>query len=160
MSLALALAVVAPRASAFRYVAQGHGFGHGHGHGRFALGAQILKDPAAAKEHVATATEFVLRGVNATEEQKDKARQVTDRLVDDLGPLAARHRELHASLVRELAKPEIDRAAIEKLRQQGIALADEASKVALAGVEDVGDVLTPEQRAELIQFAARFHGER
>jgi Spy/CpxP family protein refolding chaperone len=154
-----ALAAVAPRAWAFRGMS-GRGFaGHfGHGPARHGLGAQLLRDPAAAKEHVALATEFVLRGVNATDEQQEKARQVTDRLVDQLGPLAERHHALHAALVQELAKPQIDRAAVEKLRQQGMALADEASKVALAGVEDVGDVLTPEQRAELVAFARRFHG--
>ena len=154
-----ALAAVAPRAWAARGMG-GHGFaGHfGHGPGPRAFAAQLLKDPAAAKEHVAMAAEFVLRGVNATDEQKEKARQVTDRLVDQLGPLAERHHSLHAALVQELAKPQIDRAAVEKLRQQGIALADEASRVALAGVEDVGDVLTPEQRADLVAFARRFHG--
>jgi Spy/CpxP family protein refolding chaperone len=158
LALALVLTAVAPRAMAFRQFAHGHGFGHGPG--RHAFGAQILKDPAAAKEHAGLAAEFVLRGVNASDEQKEKVRQVTDRLVDQLGPIAARHHELHAALVRELGKPEIDRAAIEKIRQQGMALADEASKLALAGLEDVGDVLTAEQRAELIELGRRFHRDR
>lgn len=158
LALALAFAAVAPRAWAFRQFAHGHGFGHGPD--RHAFGAQILKDPAAAKEHAALAAEFVLRGVDATDEQQQKVRQVTDRLVDQLAPLAERHHELHAALVRELGKPEIDRAAIETIRQQGIALADEASKLALAGLEDVGDALTAEQRAELIELGRRFHRER
>lgn len=154
---AAALAMMAPRAWAFRGLG-GHGFG-GHGHGRGAFAAHLVKDPAAAKEHVAMATEFVLRGVDATAEQKQKAREVTDRMVDQMGPLAQRHHELHGAMVRELAKPQIDRAAIERIRQQGIALADEASKVAVTGVADLGDVLTPEQRAELIEFASRLRGE-
>jgi Spy/CpxP family protein refolding chaperone len=154
---AAALVSFAPRAWAFR--AMGGGFaGHGFG-GRHAFGGQLLKDPARAKEHAALATEFVLRGVNASEEQKQKARQISDRLVDQLGPLAQKHRALHQALVAEFAKPQIDREAIEKLRRQGMGLADEATKTALASIEDLGDVLTPEQRTDLIELARRFHGE-
>jgi Spy/CpxP family protein refolding chaperone len=162
---AAALAATAPAAWAFR-AARGHGFGAhafmargfgGHGgHGAFA--AQILSDPAAAKEHVATMSDFVLRSVSATDDQKQKTRQITDRLVDQLAPLVEKHRDLHAAMVAELAKPEIDRAAIEKLRQDAMALADEASKVAVAGVADIGDVLTPEQRKDLIDLGRRLHG--
>ena len=162
---AAALAATAPAAWAFR-AARGHGFGAhafmargfgGHGgHGAFA--AQILSDPAAAKEHVATMSDFVLRSVSATDDQKQKTRQITDRLVDQLAPLVEKHRDLHAAMVAELAKPEIDRAAIEKLRQNAMALADEASKVAVAGVADIGDVLTPDQRKELIDLGRRLHG--
>lgn len=155
---AAALVSFAPRAWAFRAVHAGGFGGHGFG-GRHAFAGQLLKDPARAKDHVATATEFVLRGLNASDEQKQKARVITDRLVDQAGPLAERHRALHEALVRELAKPQIDRAAIEKLRQQGMGLADEASRTALAGVEDLGDILTPEQRADLVELAQRFHGD-
>ena len=144
----------------------GHGFGAhafmargfgGHG-GRGAFAAQMLSDPAAAKEHVATMSDFVLRSVNASAEQKQKTRQITDRLIDQLGPLAEKHHQLHAAMVAELAKPQIDRAAIEKLRQDGLALADEASKIAIDGLADVGDVLTPEQRKDLIDLGRRLHG--
>lgn len=154
------LAAVAPRASAFRGFA-GHGFGGhrwGGGHGRGAFAAQMLRDPAAAKEHVAAASDFVLRSVSATAEQKQKTRQITDRLIDQLGPLAERHRELHEAVVAELSKPQIDRGAIEKLRQDGLGLADEASRIALDGIADIGEVLTPEQRRELVDLGRRFHG--
>lgn len=161
---AAALAAVAPRAWAFRAFpgrglyphAIGGGSRGGHGHGAFAT--QMLEDPAAAKEHVATASEFVLRSVNASAEQKQKARQITDGLIDQLGPLAERHRELHAAMVGELSKAQIDRAAIEKLRQDGLALADEASRIAVDGVADLGEVLTPEQRRELVDLGRRLHG--
>jgi periplasmic protein CpxP/Spy len=148
------LAAVAPRASAYRAMG-----GCGFGHGRHAFGAQVLKDPEAAKQHVGMAVEWALRGVDATEDQKQKARQITDRFIDQLAPEIQRHRDFHQALVRELAKPEIDRAALERLRQQEIALADTASKQALTAVADLGEVLTPEQRSELVAFVHRFHGE-
>ena len=148
-----ALGAVAPRVWAFHGM-QGHGFGHGHG----GFGAQILKDPAAAKEHAGMAVEFALRGVNATDEQKQQARRVTDRLVDELGPIAEQHRGHREAIAKELAKPQIDRAAIEKLRQQELELADRASKLAVDGFADIADVLTVEQRQDLMAFAHRFHG--
>jgi Spy/CpxP family protein refolding chaperone len=150
-----ALAAVAPRASAYRAFA-GRGFS---GPGRHAFGASILKDPAAAKEHAGVAVEWALRGVNATDEQKQQARRITDRLIDDLAPSIEKHRGFREAMARELAKPEIDRGALERLRRDEIALADEASKRAVAAIADLGEVLTPEQRAELVAFVHRFHRE-
>ena len=49
--------------------------------------------------------------------------------------------------------------ALERLRQQEIALADAASKQAVTAIGDLGEVLTPEQRSELVAFVHRFHGE-
>lgn len=155
--LAALAAFAAPRAWAYRG-ALGQGFaGHGsHGRG---FGARILKDPAAAKAHAGMALEWVLRGINGSEEQKRKAKAVSDGLIDQLGPFTERHRELREAFAAELAKPQIDRGAIERLRRQGIALADEASRTAVAAVADLAEVLTPEQRTELLEFAHRFHGE-
>jgi Spy/CpxP family protein refolding chaperone len=149
----VAFAAVAPRALAHRALA-GHGF---CGHHPFR--AQMLADPAAAKDHAGMAVEWALRGVDATEEQKQKARRITDLLVDQLGPVVEKHRAHREAIVRELAKPEIDREALERLRREEVALADEASKVAVGSIADLGDVLTPEQRKELLAFAHRFHGE-
>jgi|RhiMetdeSRZDD1v2_1073273.scaffolds.fasta_scaffold203529_1 periplasmic protein CpxP/Spy len=146
------LGLMAPRAMAFRGL---HGsFGHGHR----GFGAQILKDPAAAKEHAAAAVEFALRSVNATDEQKQQARRITDRLVDELGPMAEAHRVNREAIAKEFTKPQIERAAIERLRQQELELADRASKLAVTGFADLADVLTAEQRQDLIAFAHRFHG--
>ena len=149
-----ALVAVTPRAFARGFA--GHGFG---GHGRHAFGAQLMKDPAAAKQRAGMAVEWVLRGVDATEEQKQQARRITDRLVDQLGPVVEKHRGFRESMARELAKPEIDREALERLRREEIALADQASKLAVSSIADLGEVLTVEQRAELISFAHRFHAE-
>jgi Spy/CpxP family protein refolding chaperone len=149
------LAAVAPRASAYRAFVGGHGFGHS----RHGFGAGVMKDPAAAKEHAGMAVEWVLRGVDATEEQKQQARRITDRLIDELSPSIEKHRGFREAMARELVKPEIDREALEKLRQEELALADAASKRLVAAIADLGDVLTPEQRAELVAFAHRFHAE-
>ncbi len=150
------LVAVAPRASAYRALV-GQGFGGGHG--RHAFGARLLKDPAAAKRHAGMAVEWALRGVDATDEQKQQAKRITDRLIDDISPSIEKHRGFREAMVRELAKPEIDREALERLRREEIALADQASKQAMTAIADLGEVLTPEQRAELVAFAHRLHAE-
>lgn len=151
----VALTALAPRASAFRSLTAGHGFGGRH-HGFFALNAH---DPAAAKQHVGTAVELALGGIGASEEQKQQARKITDRTIDELMPLVSQHREHHAAIVHELAKPQIDRQAIEKLRKEELALADQASKDVLDAVAELAEALTPEQRGQLIDLARRLHGE-
>jgi Spy/CpxP family protein refolding chaperone len=158
LAVVAAVASVAPVAWAFRGFS-GHSFGgHGFGGHRGHFGMLLTHDPAAAKQHAGMAIEFALRGVNANDEQKQQARRIAERLIDELGPLAEQHHEHHQALVRELGKAQIDRAAIEQLRKQELALADQASKAALGAVTELADVLTPEQRNELIDFARRFHG--
>jgi Spy/CpxP family protein refolding chaperone len=154
-----ALAVVGALVAAAPLVGA-HGFsGHGgFGHGRHGLGAQILKDPEAAKRHAGMAVEWALRGVDATDAQKQQARQITDRLVDELGPLAARHREHRAAIHQALSGSKVDREALEQLRRKELALADQASTLAVDAFADLAELLTPEQRQELIAFAHGFHG--
>lgn len=132
----------------------GQGFA---GHGRHGFGEQILKDPDAAKRHAGMAVEWALRGVDASDEQKQQARRITDRLVDELGPLAARHREQRATVHRALTSPEVDREALESSRREALALADQASTLVVGAVADLGELLTPQQRQELAAFAHRFH---
>jgi Spy/CpxP family protein refolding chaperone len=150
------LASVTPQVWA--HAVGGHGFGHGFGgHGHRGFGAQILKDPDAAKRHAGMAVEWVLRGVDATEEQKQQAKKIADRLIDQLGPVAAKHQEQRQAIARELGKAQIDREALERLRRIELSLADEASKVAVDAFADLAETLTPEQRQELLSFAGRFH---
>jgi len=148
-----AFAAVAPQAWAHAF--SGHAFG-GHGHRGF--GAQILKDPDAAKRHAGMAVEWVLRGVDATDEQQQQAKKIAERLVDELAPLAATHHENRKAIAQALSSAEIDRESLERLRRQELALADQASKLAVDAFADAGEVLTPQQRQELVSFAHRFHG--
>jgi len=152
--VALALAVLGagvmavPTALAFRGFG-GHG-GHGFGHG-------LAQDPERAREHAAFGVEWAFRAVDATEAQKAEGKAVVERLVDQVIPLAERHRAHREAVARELVKPQIDRVALEQLREEGMAMADEASRIAVDGVADLAEVLSPEQRAELLELLHRFH---
>ena len=145
--VALALAVLGvgvmavPTAMAFRGLG-GHGFGH---------------DPERARERAAVGVEWAFRAVDATEEQRAEGKVVVDRVVDRLIPLGERHREHREAVARELVKPEVDRVVLDQLRREGMAMADEASRVVIDGVADLAEVLSPEQRVELLGLLHRFH---
>ena len=150
VAAAIAAFGLAPRAMAFH-----RDMGTFGGHHHFGAG---LGDPEAAKDRIGAATEWMLKTVDGTDEQKQAARRISDRLVDELTPMAERRKALHEALVRELAKPEVDRAELERLRQEGVKLADDASKSAVAAMGDFATVLTPEQRGQLVEWAQRVHG--
>jgi Spy/CpxP family protein refolding chaperone len=106
--------------------------GHGHMH-------------AMMHAHIA----HMLEVAGATPEQKAKIHQIMMGAMQSLGPphhkLAGTHQELHAILTA----PTIDRAALERLRAERMADADQASRVVVQALADAAEVLTPEQRAKL-----------
>jgi Spy/CpxP family protein refolding chaperone len=124
-------------------------FGRGHGHGGH--------DPEHAREHAALAAEWVLRSVDASDEQQARVREIVGSSFDALAPLVEEHRAHHEAIVELLAQPQIDREALESLRAQELALADAASRTLVASLADVAETLSPEQRAELLELAERFH---
>ncbi|RZT09533.1 protein refolding chaperone Spy/CpxP family [Duganella sp. CF402] len=98
--------------------------------------------------------------VQATDAQKAKIDPLVKAAMADLKPLHEQLYELHKKLLEQASAPTIDRAALEATRQQGLALADKASKRIIQLVADVGDTLTPEQRKKLADHIGRLHGRR
>jgi hypothetical protein len=146
----LGIGVIAvPSVMAFRSVGghQGHGFGH-----------RMLRDPEQARAHAAVAVEWAFRAVGATAQQQEEGRIVAERLIDQLLLLREQHLAHRQAMARELLEPQIDRAALEVLRAEGVGMADEASRIIVEGVADLAEVLSPTQRAELLELAHRFHG--
>jgi Spy/CpxP family protein refolding chaperone len=122
-----------------------------HSHGRFAS-----LDPEAAHERIELAVELVLGRVDASEAQIEEVKTILAGSFVDLHPLMAEHKANREAFVAELAKSEIDRNALEGLRSAEMALADQASNRVVNVLVAVAEVLTPEQRTELIEFAQRF----
>ena len=141
-------ALVSTQASGF-FGHSGHS-GHGHrGHFR--------KNPEMAREHAEFAASWVLGRIDATDDQKEQVQAIIGNGVENLVGLAQQHRENHEAWRVELSKSTIDRVALEELRKSGIELADTASTRLIEALADAAEVLTPEQRAELMEMADRFH---
>jgi Spy/CpxP family protein refolding chaperone len=92
-----------------------------------------------------------LDAVGATVEQKSQIQAIIKQAFTDLADLRGQRRTHRQTLHSLLAQPVIDRAQIETLRVQLLALDDVASKRWLKAVADAAEVLTPEQRAAMAQ---------
>ena len=55
-----------------------------------------------------------------------------------------------------LTQPSVDRGSLEDLRRAELQLAEGASQRIVTALADIADVLTPEQRAELVKMAQRW----
>ena len=58
-------------------------------------------------------------------------------------------------LVTELARPQVDAEALERIRADGVTMVDSASKKLVGAVVDASEVLTSEQREELARMVGR-----
>jgi Spy/CpxP family protein refolding chaperone len=108
-------------------------------------------NPERAQEHAQRMASHLARAVDATEEQKLKLTAIAQTIAKEIGPvhekMQAAHKKAHALLLQ----PTTDRTALEALRVEQIALADDVSKKLTQALADAADVLTPEQRTKLAQ---------
>lgn len=96
--------------------------------------------------------------IDATAEQQDKLRAVVRGAVKDLLPVREKLLAARATARDLLTQQTIDRAAIEKLRADQIAVHDATSKRVIQAVADAAEVLTPEQRRKLADMLPRHGG--
>jgi len=109
-----------------------------------------------ARDHAEFFAAFALHRLDATPDQQQRVEKIIDGTVDSLFPIVEKHRSNRDQLHAILEAPTIDRAAIERLRVEEIGLADNLSRVVASALGDTAEVLTTEQRAELIQHLDRF----
>jgi protein CpxP len=127
-------------------------FGH-----HAALG--VTADPAKMDAHVERMVKHFAAEADATPEQREKLTTIAKDLARDMAPLREKLRTARTQGVQLLAAPTIDRAALEKLRVEQIALADASSKRMTQALADAGEALNPEQRKKLAERMQKM-GER
>lgn len=124
------------------------------GHGRHDWGS----DPERAQKHARFMTGFVLDEVDATPEQTEQVTAIVLAFVQEAQALRELHQERRELLLAELSRPEISRESIQTLRAQELASIDALSQKLADAVVDAASILTPEQRARLVEYAEEMHG--
>jgi Spy/CpxP family protein refolding chaperone len=142
-----------------------HGGGFGGGFGGFGPGGRHMDrggqtDPEAMKRRVDASVRWMLADVNATDAQREKIAAIVEATRKEMAPLREKHREARRAVMELLAKPNVDRAAIEAIRAQEIQSADAMSRRFVQSLADVAEVLTPEQRAQLAEKMKSRRGHR
>ena len=133
-------------------------FGHGRGgwHRGGLMGAAL--DPARLDERLDHMLRHLYVEVDATDAQKQQLGPIVKGAVRDLLPLHERIHEARSQAVALLSQPTVDRAALEALRAGQVQVWEQASRRLTQVLADVADVLTPEQRKQLAERAARWRG--
>jgi periplasmic protein CpxP/Spy len=112
--------------------------------------------PEAQAERLEFATDWMLKKVDATDEQKQKVKDIVKAAAQELTPLRDQHRKHRDDFLAALTQTNVDRQTLEQLRQAELQLAQDASNRIVQALADVADVLTPEQRTELVKLAEQF----
>ncbi|HXM83370.1 MAG TPA: Spy/CpxP family protein refolding chaperone [Burkholderiales bacterium] len=126
-------------------------FAHG---GRHGFGAGPI-DPAEMNERIERFVKHLAVEARATPDQQEKLAVIAKDAAKELAPLREQAREARRQAIELFSAPNVDRAAIEKLRATQIRLADGASRRLTQALADAAEVLTPEQRKTLAERAAR-----
>ncbi len=116
----------------------------GHGHGEHMAAAEMIQHRVDA----------MLRIVDATPEQKTRIHDIAQTAEKAIEPVAHDMHDLRSQMIKLLSAPQIDRAALEKLRADHVAEIDTISKTVTQALADAAEALTPEQRAKLADVIA------
>lgn len=139
------------------------GGGHHHGHGMHGMHGATASSPMGGMAGMGGMPwggrhlERMLDKVDATAAQREQIRKVADQAQADMAKLHEEGRTLHEQGLKLWAQPKIDATAAEKLRKQMLAHHDKCSKRMLQATIDVGNVLTPEQRAKVAEYMQKRH---
>ena len=129
-----------------------HGGPGGRHYGGFMAGPL---DPAMVDERLERMLKHLYVEIDASEEQKGRLAPIVKDAVKDLLPLREKLHAARSQAIGLLGGERVDRDAIERLRADQVALADQASKRFTRALADVAEVLTPAQRKELAEHIAR-----
>jgi protein CpxP len=137
----VALAAGLTGAVASRAISQQHWHGHGF------MGGVL--DPARIEDGADRGVRHLAIEIDATNEQQEKLRAIVKGAIEDLLPMREKALSARQRGRVLLTQPSVDRAAIEALRTEQLALADAASKRLTQALGDAAEVLTPEQRRKI-----------
>jgi len=151
---ALALLVVAGGNALTKVYGQGFGFGWRGGFGGF--GGPLT--PAQIDDRIDRVTKHVAIELDASSDQQMRIAGIFKAAVADLRPLREKWQADRTQAIAVLTAPNIDRAAIERVRAEQIEIAETASKRIAQALADASEILNPDQRRRIANLAVLFDG--
>jgi protein CpxP len=152
----LAVAVVAALTGKMLTTAFGQGFAwHAWHDGAFMSGPLT---PAQIDDRIDRMTKHMAIELDASADQQAKIASIAKATVNDLRPLREKAQAARSQAVALLTAPGIDRTAIERLRTEQIGLMETASKRIAQALADASEVLNPDQRRKVADWASAFRG--
>lgn len=101
--------------------------------------------------HVDRRVERILSRINGTAEQQKQISTIAKAAIGDLKAMEFAPQEIRGKVIELLSADTFDPAALETLRAEHVAKFDAASKRIAQAVSDAANVLTVEQRKQLVQ---------
>jgi Spy/CpxP family protein refolding chaperone len=102
--------------------------------------------------HLTDKLDAVLDRVDATDSQRAQAEAIAEEITEYSGHLDAARRDLTSRLIEALAREDIDVESFASIRIEMLELTDEASAKLFDALYDLSELLTPRQRAELLEL--------
>lgn len=132
----------------FSHTPHGLGGWRGHAHQR---------EANFTGERLTFATDWILSRVHATDEQRQQVHRIVQETSQVVGQAKAQHQQHRQAFLEALGQTTIDRDALRTVRAAEVQLLDQASNQVLEALAGIAEILTPEQRTELLAFMAQFH---
>jgi uncharacterized membrane protein len=117
-------------------------------------------DPAAIEDRADKMVRHLSIEVDATPDQQERLRGIVRSAVRDLLPLREKAMSSRQRGYELLTQTTIDRAAIESLRAEQMALADQATRRVSQALADAASVLNVDQRRKLAERVDRWRAFR
>jgi Spy/CpxP family protein refolding chaperone len=138
-------------------VALARGPGHGGPGGPMGHHPPPPRSADDIADHMSERADRMLDRVDATDAQRDQVDGIIDGLAPKLWELKDEREAVRDDAARALTAKTVDREGLEAARQRGLALADKASALLTDAVADTAEVLTVDQRTELMELWDEWH---
>lgn len=125
-----------------------------HGPGGWPGGMGSM-DPATRTKRIDAMVAFMLADIDVSAEQREKIAVIARSAATDMDSNREQHRKLRRESMELFAAPTIDRARLESLRVEQMKLRDSTSRRMLTAMIEGAEILTPEQRAKLVERRQR-----
>jgi Spy/CpxP family protein refolding chaperone len=112
-------------------------------------------DPATRTRRIDAMVAFMLADIDVSAEQRERIAVIARSAATDMDSNREQHRKLRRESLELFAAPTIDRARLESLRVEQLKLRDSTSRRMLTAMIEGAEVLTPEQRAKLVERRQR-----